>query len=90
MLTRVTEFENQNASTEAVKELTVQKRFAEVWADSDKTANIHLVSTIQEALELVQELSEEQGTTDILVTGSIHLVGGVLALLEGVSSPSAS
>jgi len=87
MLTRVTEFENRNASTEVVKELTLQKRFAEVWADSDKTTNIHLASTIQEAIELAQELSEEEENTEIFVTGSIHLDGEVLALLEGASSP---
>ncbi|KAL2430868.1 Folylpolyglutamate synthase [Exophiala dermatitidis] len=84
------EFENRNASTQAVKELTVQKRFAEVWAEADTTATIHLASTIQEAVELAQALSENQETTEILVTGSIHLVGGVLALLEGASSPSST
>ncbi|EHY56144.1 Folylpolyglutamate synthase [Exophiala dermatitidis] len=87
MLTRdtVTEFEDRNASTQAVKELTVQKRFAEVWAEADKMAKIHVTSTIQEAVELAQALSDEPEATEILVTGSIHLVGGVLALLEGVS-----
>ncbi|KAL2430839.1 Folylpolyglutamate synthase [Exophiala dermatitidis] len=86
----VTEVENRNASTQTVKELTVQKRFAEVWAEADKTAKIHLASTTQEAIELAQRLSEEQEATatEILVTGSIHLIGGVLALLEGSSGSS--
>lgn len=90
MLTEDAEFENRNASTQAVKDLTVQKRFAEVWAELDQTPIIHTLPTIQDAIELIKELSEEQETTDVLVTGSIHLVGGALTLLEGAASPVTS
>ncbi|KAK6387498.1 Folylpolyglutamate synthetase [Exophiala oligosperma] len=84
------EFENRNTSTQAVKELAVQKRFAEVWAESDQMPIIHTLPTIQDAIELIEELSEEQEATDVFVTGSIHLVGGILALLEGAASPATS
>lgn len=89
-LTENVEFENRNTSTQAVKELAVQKRFAEVWAESDQMPTIHTLPTIQDAIELIEELSEEQEATDVFVTGSIHLVGGILALLEGAASPATS
>jgi folylpolyglutamate synthase len=91
VLTSVAEFENRNANDKEVKELKVQKGFANVWAATDSSAKVHITSTVQEAIELVQDFSEQQdSTTDILVTGSIHLVGGVLALLESASIPGAS
>ena len=91
MLTSVAEFENRYANAKEVKELKVQKGFASVWAATDSSAKVHITSTVQEAIELVQDFSEQRdSTTDILVTGSIHLVGGVLALLESTSTPGAS
>ena len=70
--------------------MTVQKDFARAWAHSDPNANIHTIPTIQEAIELAQEFSEGLEETQIFVTGSLHLVGGVLSFLEGTSIPSRS
>lgn len=83
---RFADLENRNASSEAVKELTVQRRFADVWADSDSSgAEIHITAAIEEAVDLVRQLGEAHDSSHILVTGSIHLVGGVLAVLEEAS-----
>ncbi|KIW13304.1 hypothetical protein PV08_08492 [Exophiala spinifera] len=84
------EFENRNACARSIKELTVQKQFAEIWSAHDGIANVHLTPTIQGAIELAEALSEGCTSTEILVTGSLHLVGGVLALLEGASTPGAA
>ncbi len=72
----------------AVANLTVQKQLAEAWGEHDQSANIHAIATIQEAVELVQEISEDIGETNIFVTGSFHLVGGALSILEGTLSPT--
>lgn len=68
------EFINHNTDAAAVKTMAVQKEFARAWAQSDPDAKIHTIPTIQEAIELAQELSEDLGETQIFVTGSLHLV----------------
>lgn len=51
------------------------------------SSNIHLLPAIQEAVELVDDLSEELGDLQIFVTGSLHLVGGTISILEVVMTP---
>jgi folylpolyglutamate synthase len=70
-----------------VKEMTLQKDFAEIWSASDHHAKVHITSTVEEAIHYVQELDDGVTETNVFVTGSFHLVGGVLALLEGAATP---
>lgn len=84
------EFDNRNADADAIKDLKVQKAFAKTWADTRDPAKIHLASTIQEAVDLVEELSRDLQETKIFVTGSFHLIGGLLCLLEGIATPGSA
>ncbi|BGP34255.1 Folylpolyglutamate synthetase [Rhodotorula toruloides] len=49
-----------------------------------KRAQVHVLSSIQEAVELVRREGEkgERKRVEALVTGSLHLVGGVMAVAE--------
>ena len=85
-----TDFVNRNSDPSTVANLTVQKGFAEMWRKLEPSlpeSNIHVLSNIQEAVDLVDDLSEELGGLHVFVTGSLHLVGGVISILESVMTP---
>ena len=56
---------------------------AETWVQLDPDAAPVTVPTIEDAIDFIRNLGGGQMETDILVTGSFHLVGGILTLLEG-------
>ncbi|KAK0561976.1 Folylpolyglutamate synthetase [Tilletia horrida] len=63
--------------------LTVQRELSEAWtglvgSDAEGGARIHVLPSIEDALLLAKK---EEGT-DVLVSGSLHLVGGVMAHLR--------
>ncbi|GAA5868554.1 hypothetical protein JCM1840_005487 [Sporobolomyces johnsonii] len=65
--------------------LAVQRELAEAWEElttahpATRKANVHVLGSVQEAVELVRSL---EGETQALVTGSLHLVGGVMAVAD--------
>lgn len=79
---------NQNSA--AVENLQVQKGLAEKWNSIDPSAEVKVYSTIEEAVDFTRELaSKEQGRVQgdeapimTFVTGSLHLVGGFLDVIE--------
>jgi folylpolyglutamate synthase len=75
---------NRNHDETAIKTMSVQKAFAEAWAKLDSTAEVAVLPSIEDAFEYVQKLQDPSGKVQIFVTGSTHLIGGVLALLEGL------
>ncbi|KAL1882113.1 hypothetical protein VTK73DRAFT_2204 [Phialemonium thermophilum] len=80
------DFVNRQHDPEAVKRLTQQHAFAEKWALLDPSANISVCSSIEEAINRVRDVGNtvgEKETVQALITGSLHLVGGALAILEG-------
>ena len=66
----------------------MQKAFAGIWAELDPSAVIHVLPNVQEAVELAVGLGENYDEAQVFVTGSFHLVGGVLSILEGVVTPT--
>ena len=68
--------------------MTQQRVFADRWAALDPAANVMLIPTIEEAINKARSLAGEgEGEGDdakvqALVTGSLHLVGGALGILE--------
>ncbi|KAF7514079.1 hypothetical protein GJ744_004404 [Endocarpon pusillum] len=78
-----------NTNAEEVKELSVQKGLARAWDEIDSGTDVKVVGTIQEAVEIVREVAKDgegegegKGEVMALVTGSLHLVGGLLEVLE--------
>lgn len=81
---------NTNASD--VDHLSVQKKLAASWKELDQMSDVQVMGTIEEAVDFVRQLAverkgagkEEDEAIDVsvLVTGSLHLVGGLLEVLE--------
>lgn len=73
-----------NANAADVESLKVQKQLAETWAQIDPSVEVHVVRTIEEAVELVRATTRETAGEEVtaLITGSLHLVGGFLEVLE--------
>ncbi|KFY15671.1 hypothetical protein V491_05599, partial [Pseudogymnoascus sp. VKM F-3775] len=77
------DFVNVMYDPAAIKGMTMQKAFKEKWEKMDPKATVVLSETIEGALRYVRELAEKEGEVQALVTGSLHLVGGALGVLEG-------
>lgn len=74
------ELTSLNTSKDDVDHLVVQKALAEAWAKIDDKSERHVFSNIQDSVEFVRKLD---GDSQVLVTGSLHLVGGFLAVYDG-------
>ena len=69
----------------------MQKAFAETWRslDSSSGTSIHILPSVEDALEFVRGLYSENKDTGraqavhAFITGSVHLVGRALGVLEG-------
>lgn len=69
-----------------LKSLTLQRELAETWRELDKEAEVTVLPTIEDTIDLIREIDgREEAGVEIFVTGSFHLVGGVLSLLDGQS-----
>ena len=80
------DFVNHQYDPKSIEKLTPQRDFAQKWSSLDTSANVTVSSSIEEALTRVRELAgtvEGDDTVQALITGSLHLVGGALSILEG-------
>ncbi|KFY68899.1 hypothetical protein V496_00722 [Pseudogymnoascus sp. VKM F-4515 (FW-2607)] len=77
------DFVNAMYDPAAIKGMTMQKAFKDKWEKMDPAATVVLSETIAGALGHVRELARQGGEVQALVTGSLHLVGGALGVLEG-------
>jgi len=69
-------------------QLKTQNQLASAWSSLIPTfpaANIHVLPSIEHAVNLVRQLESDAGTANVLVAGSLHLVGGVFEV-AGLSS----
>ncbi|KAI9370312.1 Mur ligase [Aspergillus egyptiacus] len=79
-----------NTDSEAVEKLQVQKGLAETWHRIDPSAEVKVYGTIEEAVDYTRDIAlKEQSRLEgdetpimTLVTGSLHLVGGFLDVVE--------
>ncbi|CAG8452048.1 16991_t:CDS:2, partial [Racocetra fulgida] len=76
----------QNNTIKIDENLTWQKTLAEIWPTlipKSQKSEAHIFPTIQNAINWVLEhCKENEREVQVLVTGSLHLVGGVMAVLE--------
>ncbi|KAI5921120.1 FolC bifunctional protein [Camillea tinctor] len=88
------DFVNRQYDPDAISALTAQHKFAERWRELDPRATVVVLHTIEEAIEyargVARKLDEEGRNEDekvrALITGSLHLVGGALGILEGADA----
>lgn len=78
-----------NTNQHDVDSLAVQKALAETWSEIDSSADVKVLKTIEEAVNTARhvaaEWAKEAGADSevmVLITGSLHLVGGALEMLE--------
>lgn len=64
----------------------VQEGYARVWKNINFQATVSCERTIEEALYRAKEIGDQNNGMQTLVTGSLHLVSGVLCLLESGDS----
>ncbi|KJZ77347.1 Folylpolyglutamate synthase [Hirsutella minnesotensis 3608] len=79
------DFVNNQIDPLELRNLTVQHRFAAKWSELDPAANVVVLPSIEEALDYVRHLGSGLGNGESVrayVTGSLHLVGGALGILE--------
>ncbi|KAJ1951619.1 Folylpolyglutamate synthetase [Linderina macrospora] len=74
-----------NFTVENDQELRQQKESAKIWKELSGVEDTTVCGTINEAVECVEERFGKQpaGETNILVAGSLHLVGGFLDVAKG-------
>jgi folylpolyglutamate synthase len=73
------------AATAGGDPLSVQKSLAETFASlTSQKAEVHVLPHIQAAADAVATIAKQDGVegVDILVTGSLHLVGGVMEVAQ--------
>ncbi|KAH0341936.1 putative tetrahydrofolylpolyglutamate synthase, partial [Aureobasidium melanogenum] len=73
---------NTNASD--VEALSVQNALAETWRGVDETCDVRVLRTVEDAVKAARQVAgEHKDEVMVLATGSLHLVGGVVEVLEG-------
>ncbi|RIB27783.1 FolC bifunctional protein [Gigaspora rosea] len=76
----------QNNTIRIDENLNFQKTLAEIWPTlipKSQTSDAHVFPTIQNAINwILEHCKESEREIQVLVTGSLHLVGGVMAVLE--------
>lgn len=80
---------SMNTNQHDVDSLAVQKTLAKTWSEIDSTAEVKVLKTIEEAVTTARNIAggwaKEAGADTevmVLITGSLHLVGGALEMLE--------
>ncbi|KAL2038255.1 hypothetical protein N7G274_008904 [Stereocaulon virgatum] len=72
-----------NMSGTAIDGLEVQKGLAGTWTGIDEQTTVEVKGTIEEAVEWCRDVARDKdGEVMVFVTGSTHLVGGFLEVLE--------
>jgi folylpolyglutamate synthase len=78
-----------NTNQQDIDTLAVQKALAQTWSEIDSSAQVYVLKTIEEAVRTARSVAhawtEDAGPNAevmALVTGSLHLVGGALEVLE--------
>ena len=62
-------------------DLSIQRELAKAWTSLAPTfpkENIHVLPSIEHAVGVVREEANNSRPVEVLVTGSLHLVGGLI------------
>ena len=84
---------NSNTNSRDVEEMSVQKALKATWQEMDPQATVEVRASIEAAVLWIKEIvdvrkrKEKEEDVMALVTGSLHLVGGFLDVLESEADP---
>ena len=68
-----------NTSRVEVDGLRVQTALSQEWKKIDETCNRHIFASIEDSVKFIRSL---EGNSQVFVAGSLHLVGGLLTVLD--------
>jgi folylpolyglutamate synthase len=68
-------------------DLRVQSVIADAWSEFEPDTEIEVYSSVEEAVENARDLSKDREKLLVLVTGSLHLVGGFLKVIREDRAP---
>jgi folylpolyglutamate synthase len=82
---------NLSSDSVAIAGLEMQKNFAKRWGELDASSSttIKVLPSIEDAVEYVRSLQvkqQDEGKVNAFITGSVHLVGRALGILEGAEA----
>ncbi|RKF76637.1 Folylpolyglutamate synthase [Golovinomyces cichoracearum] len=79
---------NLSIDRELINGMVQQKQFAEMWKSLDhQGAQVHVLRSLEKSVKFTRDLSLNPNEKyHVLITGSVHLVGRALGILEGVES----
>lgn len=79
---------SMNVSKEGVDNLVIQKELAAKWDSLDKelgkNSRKHIFPNIETSLKFIKSLTNDKQEVEVFVCGSLHLVGGFLAVLKEI------
>lgn len=77
-----------NVSKDGVDKLTIQKELAAKWDSLEKeegaSSRKHIFPNIETSLKFIKSLTNDKQEVEVFVCGSLHLVGGFLAVLKEI------
>jgi folylpolyglutamate synthase len=77
------DFVNNNIDPASLKSLSLQQELADEWRKiSPTTETVTAMPTIEDAVDYVRQIEGGDVDVRVLITGSFHLVGGALTILE--------
>ena len=77
---------SSNTNKSDMDDLRVQKQLAKTWATIDPSCKVEVVRTVEEAVAIVRKQADAGDDVTALVTGSLHLVGSLLEVLDSSGS----
>jgi folylpolyglutamate synthase/dihydropteroate synthase len=77
---------NRNRCSVGISQLNLQNRYAHIWESLDTKTEIHIRKTIEEALNLADAIGTAHSGMEALITGSLHLIGGALHVMNRLYS----
>jgi folylpolyglutamate synthase len=78
-----TPYKSEVRHVNGLDDLAVQRATADAWSDIEPDTEVEVCFSIEEAIELARQASTDYEDFKVLVTGSLHLVGGLIKVLEG-------
>lgn len=77
------DFVNNNIDPASLKSLSLQQELADEWRRiSPATETVTAMPTIEDAVDYVRQIEGGNVDVRVLITGSFHLIGGALTILE--------
>lgn len=77
---------NLSTDSYAVAGLKLQRDFAKRYKELDETPIVKVLPSVEDALVYVRSLNNETTKVHAFITGSVHLIGRALGILEGVDA----